>query len=98
MAGYWIVKGTISDAEAYQAYAKLWGPIAERFGARFIAGGGAHETREGADFERVAIVAFESYEQARACYDDPEYRVALDVAMKAYDPAKPRELVIVEGS
>ncbi len=41
----------------------------------------------------MVIVEFSSYEQAVACYDDPEYRESLPYAFKAYD----RELVIVEG-
>ena len=94
MAGYWIVRGTIKDKAAFEEYARLWGPIAERYGARFLAGGGRHETREGTEVQRVAIAEFPSYEQALACYDDPEYRESLPIALKAYD----RELVIVEGS
>lgn len=93
MAGYWILRGTVKDQEAFDEYARLWGPIAERYGVRYLAAGGRHETREGVDHERVVIVEFSSYEQAVACYDDPEYRESLPFAFKAYD----RELVIVEG-
>jgi uncharacterized protein (DUF1330 family) len=97
MAGYWIVKGTVKDQEAYQEYGRLWQPIAQKYGAKFITGA-EHETREGAEFARVAVLEFPSYEQAKACYDDADYAVALKFAMDAYDPEQPRELVIVDGN
>ena len=41
MAGYWIVRGgSIKDAEALATYGTLWGAIADRFGAKIIAGKG----------------------------------------------------------
>ena len=47
MAGYWMVKGgAIRDQAAYEEYAKRWGPVAERFGARILnAGGGSMPAR-----------------------------------------------------
>ena len=93
MAGYWIVRGRLKDQAAFEEYARLWGPVAKRYGARMLAGAGSHETREGDEVERVVLVEFDSYETAKACYDDPEYRESLPHAFKAYD----RELVIVEG-
>ena len=99
MAGYWIVlvKRPVKDESAYQEYVRLWKPIAERFGARVIAGGAAHATREGPDYARALIIEFPSYEQAQACYDAPAYRAAMKHAMAAYDVEQPRELVVVEG-
>ncbi len=94
MAGYWIVRGAeIKNAEALQEYGKLWPEIGARFGAELIAGKGRAETREGPQYARQLIVRFESYEQALACYDSPEYQVALKFALQASE----RELVIVEG-
>ena len=95
MAGFWIAHGTITDEEAYAEYARRWTPIGERFGARFIASGKRHHTREGTDHSRVAIIAFPSYEQALACYDDPDYQASLPYALAAYGNA--RDLIIVEG-
>jgi uncharacterized protein (DUF1330 family) len=94
MAGYWIVRGeAIKDQAAFDEYGKAWGPIAKRFGARVLVGGKRHQVREGADCARVVVVEFPSYEQAIACYDDPEYRKAILAAHRAYT----RDLVIVEG-
>lgn len=98
MAGYWVVKGTVVDDAAYQEYAKLWKPIAQRYAAKVLAGTASHQTREGADFARVLVIEFPSYAQALACYDDMDYQQAMQWARAAYDPAQPRELVIVEGS
>ena len=94
MAGYWIVRGAeVRDAEALQEYGKLWPDIAARFGAEVIAGKGRMETREGPEYARQLIVRFDSYEQAVACYDSPEYQEAMKLALQASD----RELAIVEG-
>ena len=96
MAGYFIIRSTnVRDQEAFDAYAELWKPIAEKYGAKFIGGRGVrHETREGDDYPRNLIVEFSSYQQAIACYDDPDYKTALALANKAYEH---RELVIVES-
>ena len=94
MAGYWIVRGAeIRDADALQAYGKLWPPIAAQFGAEVIAGKGQMETREGPHYSRQLIVRFDSYQQALACYDSAEYAPAKKLAQQAYA----RELAIVEG-
>ena len=94
MAGYWIVRGgETRDAEALQAYGKLWPAIAAQFGAEIIAGRGRSETPEGPQFARQLIVRFDSYEQALACYQSAEYTAANKLAMQASD----RELTIVEG-
>ena len=94
MAGYWIVRGNeIRDEDALAKYAALWPDIAARFGAEVIAGKGRVYTREGAVYTRQLIVRFDSYDQAVACYDSPEYREARELAQQAYD----RELSIVEG-
>ena len=92
MAGYWIIKGTIKDQEAFDEYARQWAPIAKRYDAQFLIPGARHQTREGTDYARVAVVKFPSYERAVACYDDPQYQASLEWAFKAYD----RELVIVD--
>ena len=94
MAGYWVVRGgEIHDPEALLTYGKLWPPVAKRYGAELIAGKGKVDTREGKAYTRQLIVRFESYEQAQACYDSPEYAELKKLAQRAYD----RELVILEG-
>ena len=75
MAGYWIVRGSgIKDDDALKQYGQLWAPIAQKYGAEVIAGRAAIDTREGVDFPRQLIIRFPSYEDAQACYDDPNTR------------------------
>ena len=94
MAGYWIVKGgEIGDQAAYDEYAKRWGPVARRFGARILNAGGRLDAREG-EWGRSVIVEFPSFEQAVACYEDEEYQASLPFAHRAYE----RALAIVEGT
>ncbi len=97
MAGYWVVRSSeITDQEAFDEYARLWGPVAEKFGARYIAGRGTrHETREGPDLPRMLVIEFSSYEQALACYNDTDYQASLPFARKAYAE---RHLIVAESS
>ena len=38
MAGYFVIRSSeIVDQAAFDEYAKLWAPVAEKYGARFIA-------------------------------------------------------------
>ena len=94
MAGYWIVRsGEVTDTEAQAAYGKAWGPIAERFGARIVAGPSPVSSVEGKAVARAFIVEFDSYEQAVACYQDPSYQAALEYGKKASE----RDLFILGG-
>ena len=94
MAGYWVVRGAgIKDVSALEEYAALWPPIAARYGAEIIAGKGEIDTREGSHYARQLLVRFDSYEQAVACYEDPDYQAAKKLVLQAYD----RELSILEG-
>ncbi|UCH40132.1 MAG: DUF1330 domain-containing protein [Gammaproteobacteria bacterium] len=82
MAGYRVIRGSaIREQGALNSYAEV------------IAGEGAVETREGPHFPRQLIVRFDSYQQALDCYEDPEYRRAMEFAQRAYD----RQLSILEG-
>ncbi len=94
MAGYWIVRASAStDSEATETYSRLWKPIAEKYQAKILASSGQHKTVEGEDRPRNLVVEFPSYQAALDCYYDPDYTIAAEFALKAYD----RDLVIVEG-
>lgn len=94
MKGYWLIVGTaISDQEAQAEYGRLWKPIAEKYQAKLNPLKRAPLLLEQRDANRVTVVEFPSYEQARACYDDPAYAEAKTFALKASN----RELLIVEG-
>ncbi|MEM7194212.1 MAG: DUF1330 domain-containing protein [Pseudomonadota bacterium] len=94
MSGYWVVRGSaVKDPGALERYADMWAPIAESYGAEVVAGKGQIDIREGNDYPRQLVIRFPSYADAVACYEDPDYQAAKEVAEKAYD----RELVIMEG-
>jgi uncharacterized protein (DUF1330 family) len=80
MAGYWVVKVRVSDAESYGQYAKLAAAAVADHGGRFIVRGQPAATKEGEDFPRNVVVEFPSYDQAVACYESPAYREALKLA------------------
>ena len=93
MAGYWVVKVRVSDAESYGKYAKLAGAAVANHGGRFVVRGQPAVTKEGEDFPRNVVVEFPSYDQALACYESPEYAEALKFA----EGAAERIFAIVNG-
>ena len=94
MKGYWIARGDITDEALYVEYGKLALPAISKFGGRFIVRRGRATTHEGRDYAINVVIEFDSYEEARACYDSPEYQESLSYAKRALD----RELFIVEGA
>ncbi len=94
MQGYWLILGSeVVDEAAQAAYVDLWKPIAIRYGAKISVlkkDMALHETQ---GYSRVVVVEFESYNQALACYHDPEYQIAKVLALKA----SRRELLILQG-
>lgn len=93
MAGYWIIRGNLKDADALAEYAACFQPLGARYKVEIIAGKGESTTVEGPQFGRHLIIRFDSYEQALACYQDPEYQALLPLVERAQE----RELVILEG-
>lgn len=94
MKGYWLILGTeITDPAAQAEYGRLWKPIAERYQARINPGKVPPALIEARDAARVVVVEFPSYQAAKACYDDPAYRDAMQFALRA----SKRQLVLFEG-
>lgn len=75
--GYWMVSVTIADPDTYERYIQANAVAFAKYGARFLARGGRYESPEGPTGTRNAIIEFESYAQALACYHSPEYQAAL---------------------
>ena len=93
MKGYWIILGSaVTDTDAQQEYARLWAPIAERYGAKLKALDPA-ALLESNNSKRVLAVEFPSYALAKACYEDPAYAEAKAFALRAAR----RELMVIEG-
>jgi uncharacterized protein (DUF1330 family) len=91
---YWITcYRSISDPEAFAAYAKLAGPAIQAAGGRFVVRGNPAKTYEAGLNQRTVITEWESVAKAVAGHDSPAYQAAL----KALGKAAERDVRIVEG-
>ncbi|MBW8638246.1 DUF1330 domain-containing protein [Hoeflea sp. WL0058] len=90
---YWIARVDVRDPERYKDYVAGAKPAFERYGARFLARGGAFEDLEGPNRGRNVVIEFASKQDALDCYNSPEYTEARAIRQSVADA----ELVIVEG-
>jgi uncharacterized protein (DUF1330 family) len=75
MSAFVIVDTRIENPEAYEEYKKLAKPIAEKYGGRYRARGGAMDVRE-TDLwtpTRMVVIEFPDMDAARAFVDSEEY-------------------------
>ena len=73
---YWIAHVTVTDADQYKHYASD-APVAfKKYGANFLARGGAFEQVEGKGRPRNVVIEFPSLQAARDCYHSAEYQSA----------------------
>lgn len=93
MTAYWIAHVTVTDPEKYTGYQSLAPAAFAKYGAVFLARGGASQVLEGADFARHVIIQFPSLDAAQACYASPEYTLA----RSARDSACTVHITLVEG-
>lgn len=93
MKGYWIARVTVGDPERYRHYAEAAPEAFRKYNARILARGGRHKQLEGEGRPRNVVIEFDSFEDAVACYNSPEYQAAR--AKRA--AAGEAEIVIVEG-
>jgi uncharacterized protein (DUF1330 family) len=91
--GYWIAHVDVRDAERYKDYVSTAKPAFERYGARFLARGGAHEVLEGKGRARNVVIEFPSLQAARDCYNSAEYQAAKAIRQSVADA----DMVIVEA-
>ena len=91
--GYIIGHITVTDPEAYRDYVVRDTPILEGHGGRFIARGGASETREGVAHARHVIIEFPDFEAAKRAYDDPDYQAVADIRRRSAEST----IILVEG-
>ncbi len=91
--GYWVGRVDVTDPEAYKGYVAANAAAFSKYGARFLVRGGAFATREGASRARNVVIEFDSYEKAVACYDSPEYALALEKRKGA----ALADIIIIEG-
>lgn len=91
--GYWIARVDVRDCERYKDYVSTARPAFERFGANFLARGGALTELEGKARARNVVIEFPSVQHAIDCYNSPEYQAAAKIRQEVADA----EMVIVEG-
>lgn len=94
MSAFVIANVDISDPARYAEYIKLTPATVAPFGGRFIARGGKSERLEGdTAANRIVVLEFDTYEQAKAWYDSESYRAARAVRQSA----SVGSLILVDG-
>ncbi|KGC07773.1 hypothetical protein DM81_4346 [Burkholderia multivorans] len=76
MSAYWIAHVQVLDPVKYRDYTDLAPQAFKKFGAVFLARGGASQTLEGDAFERHVVIRFPDMDTALACYHSAEYQTA----------------------
>jgi uncharacterized protein (DUF1330 family) len=95
MTAYVIANIDVQDPARYADYIKLTPGTIAPFGGRFIARGGRSERLEGdTPANRLVILEFPSYDQAKAWYASEGYRVAMAIRQSASTGS----LMLVEGA
>lgn len=94
MSAYVVVEIEVTDPQGYEQVKKLTPPIVAAYGGRYLARGGRTEVAHG-DWQpkRLVILEFDSFEQAQAWVNSPEYsqvRVLRDQTARV-------NMVITEG-
>ncbi len=91
--GYWIARIDVHDPETYKKYVEAGRLAYERYNAKFLVRGGNMESLEGVNRSRNVVIEFNSIDDARACYNSPEYTAA-----RAFrQAASTGEFILVEG-
>jgi len=91
--GYWIANNIVHDAATYDTYKAANGPVFAKWNARFVVRGGAQQAVEGDPYPRTVVIEFDSYADAVACYESPEYQAAKAIRV----PVSEGRVIIVEG-
>jgi uncharacterized protein (DUF1330 family) len=101
--GYWIAHLDITDPAAQKQYVAANQAAFRKFGARYIVRGGKEiagfpsscrsVVKDGRMKDRHVVIEFDSYEQAMACYESPEYQAAIHFRNRGSQV----DLIIIEG-
>ena len=94
MAAYVIVEIEVVDPSGFEEYKKRVVPIVEKYGGKYIVGGGPIETLEG-DWKpkRIVVLEFESMQRAKEWLNCEEYREP----RKIRDRTAKTKMILVEG-
>lgn len=96
MTSYVIADIKVADPDRYREYMALSPEAARAAGGEFVVRGGPHEVLEG-DWHpnRVVMLKFPSYAQARAFYDSTLYRQARE---KRAGATEFFNMIVVQGA
>ncbi len=92
--GYVIARANVTDQAAWAEYAALATEAQKVYGGTPIVRGGRCEVAEGEGRARNVVIEFDSFEQARAYANSPEYAAARKLRAKA----GLIDIVVVEGT
>ena len=84
---------SVTEPEAYARYASAATAVFAAYGARVLARGGESRSLEGEGRPRNVIIAFDTLEQALACYHSDAYQAARAHRIGASEG----EITIVDG-
>jgi uncharacterized protein (DUF1330 family) len=94
MAAYFILDTKIHDPAGYAHYVEAGSPSVQQYGGKYIARGAKVEVLEG-DWQpnRIVMIEFPSFDQAKCWYNSPEYQAALAGRLRS----AASKAVIIEG-
>lgn len=84
MPAYLIARVDVTDWDRYREYMRHTPRVIAQFGGRFVVRGGEMITVEGpAETNRVVVIEFPSFQQAKAFYESNEYRRIMEFRLGA---------------
>lgn len=84
MSAYLISQIRVTNEDAFQEYRQASIPVAESYGAKYLARSDDVEALDGAhDGRRVVIIEFPDMETLRAFWNSPEYQAARQLRLDA---------------
>lgn len=84
----------ITNPEGYPDYSSRTPDVVLKHGGRFLARGGRSEKLEGKlDPQRIVLIEFPSFEQAKAWYESEDYRPLIPIRQANADA----DMLLVEG-
>ena len=94
MAAYVIATYDIADPKGYEAYAPAIRPLLEKHHGEIVVADRQAETLEGEVRSVYVVLRFETEQEARAWYNDPEYRAPKELRIACTRNAS---LVLAKG-
>ena len=91
--GYWVGHVTVTDPERYKDYIAANAAAFAKYGGRFLVRGGQFTPVVGAWRQRHVVIEFDSYQQALACWNSPEYAEASRIR----NQASIGDIIVIEG-